>query len=165
MSIEHLEPQAHAPDLVNVYANCAYACRSCNNARRTQPSKHSSGARLLHPWRDAWGEYFRLHEDLLEPLHEGDAGLNARYTMHVYRLNDDRKVKMRCLRRTQLKAYVTLFEHDIADLRRSAEQQLSVEERRKQVARIPLLREWRRLSRSGRCRSPTTGIDSRGRDP
>ena len=146
MSIEHLEPQAHAPDLVNEYANCAYACRLCNNVRRTQPSQHPSGARLLHPWRDAWGAHFRLHEDRLEPLHQGDAGRDARYTAGVYRLNHDQKVEMRRLRRRQLEAYLELFEHDLVELRRIAEQQLSVEERVKHAARIRTLAKWRKLA-------------------
>lgn len=147
MSIEHLEPQAHAPGLVNVYANCAYACRFCNNVRRTQPSQHPSGARLLHPWRDAWGAHFRLDEDRLEPLHEGDAGRDARYTVDVYRLNHDRKVEMRCLRRTQVEAYLELFEHDLVELRRIAAQQPSVEERMKHVARVRVLETCRKLAR------------------
>jgi hypothetical protein len=163
MSIEHLEPQARAPHLVNVYANCAYACRFCNNVRRTQPSQHSSGARLLHPWSDAWGAHFRLRDDRLEPLHEGDAGRDARYTMDVYRLNDDRKVEMRRLRRTQLEAYLELFEHDLVELRRIAEQQTSVEERRKHAARIGTLAKCRKLANDELSRRTAIPADAPGR--
>lgn len=160
MWIEHLEPRTQAPDLVNVYANCAWACRFCNNIRRIQPSQHPSGARLLHPWRDAWGAHFLLHEDRLEPLHEGDAGRDARYTIAVYRLNDDRKVKMRCERRTVLEEYVKLFEHDVTDLRRIAAQQSSVEERMAEVARIHQLRQWRRLAHDELSRRTAIPVDA-----
>lgn len=81
--IEHLEPQHRAPELRNVYENCAYACRFCNNIRRTKPSVNASGARLLNPWRDAWGAHFRLREDRLEPIHDGEAGRDANYTLHA----------------------------------------------------------------------------------
>lgn len=146
-SIEHLQPQRDAPALANVYSNCAYACQSCNNVRRCTPNEHPSGARLLHPWRDAWGDHFRLHEDRLEPLQEGEAGRNARYTIDVYRLNGDGKVEKRHLRRTQIAAYLGLFEFDLAELRGIAAQQASSEERLKDLARIRKLQEWRTLAR------------------
>lgn len=145
-SIEHLQAQTHAPDLVNVYSNCAYACQSCNNVRRCTPSEHPSGARLLHPWGDAWGDHFRLHEDRLEPLQEGEAGRDARYTIGVYRLNHQRKVAMRRTRRNQLQSYVSLFEHDLRGLRALAAQQQSAEERLELLGWARKLAELRGLA-------------------
>ena len=145
-SIEHLQPQTHAPDLVNVYSNCAYACQSCNNVRRCAPSRHLSGARLLNPWHDAWGEHFQLREDRLEPLQEGDAGRDARYTIDVYRLNHARKVAMRRTRRTHLQAYVELFEHDLRELRALAARQQSAEERLQLLDWVRRVKELRRLA-------------------
>lgn len=163
MSIEHLEPQARAPHLINEYANCAYACRFCNNVRRAQPSVHPSGARLLHPWRDAWGAHFRLHQDRLEPVHEGAAGRDARYTIDVYRLNHERKVKMRWLRRKELECYLGLFEHDLAELRAIAAQQTSIVEKRKIAAWIGRLRESRRLARDELARRRAIPVDAPAR--
>lgn len=145
-SIEHLQPQSHAPDLINVYSNCAYACQSCNNVRRCAPSVHPSGARLLDPWRDVWGEHVRLHEDRLEPLHDGDAGRDARYTIQVYRLNHPHKVAMRAARRTHLQEYVRLFEDDLAELRALAARQQSAEARLQLLGWVRRLKEFRRLA-------------------
>lgn len=162
-SIEHLQPQTHAPDLINVYSNCAYACQSCNNVRRCAPSLHPSGARLLHPWRDVWGEHFRLHEDHLEPLQEGDAGRDARYTMDVYRLNHPRKVAMRRTRRTQLQSYVRLFEHNPRELRALATKQQSAEERLELLGWVRKLKEHRELARDELERRAATPADAPAR--
>lgn len=159
-SIEHLQPQSHAPDLVNVYSNCAYACQSCNNVRRCAPSLHPSGARLLNPWRDAWGEHFQLHDDRLEPLREGDAGRDARYTTQAYRLNDDRKVAMRQLRRTLLESYLDQLAFDLADLRKIAAEQSSSEERLKHLARVRKLQQWRALARDELARRTAIPADA-----
>lgn len=119
-SIEHIEPQVRAPDLASTYSNCAYACRFCNTVRRDQPLEHQSGARLLHPWRDAWGEHFRLCEDRLEPVHQGPAGQHARYTERIYRINDLRKIELRRERRELIQDRLRFFAHDIAEMRRAA---------------------------------------------
>jgi hypothetical protein len=146
-SIEHLEPQSTAPHLANRYDNCAYACRYCNNVRGTEPSVHPSGARLLHPWRDAWGAHFRLHEDdHLKPLHEGDAARHALYTSRVYRLNDPRKLQMRRHRRRWIQAYLDMLELDLKGLRRMVAQGLSDKEQQTLRDEIRKLRAWRALA-------------------
>jgi 5-methylcytosine-specific restriction endonuclease McrA len=159
-SIEHLVPQSVAPHLVNVYDNCAYACRFCNNARGIERSVHPSGARLLHPWRDAWGAHFRLHEDRLEPLQAGDDGRDARYTLKVYRLNDSRKVEMRCHRRIWLQTYLDMLELDLKGLRRIAAQSSSDEERTLDRDRIRKLQEWRKLAGEELSRRTAIPLDA-----
>jgi hypothetical protein len=146
MSIEHLEPQSTAPHLANRYDNCAYACRYCNNVRGTEPSVHPSGARLLHPWRDAWGAHFRLRDDRLEPLHEGDAGRHARYTSRVYRLNDSRKLEMRRHRRRWIHAYLDMLDLDLKSLRRMVAQTSSLEDQQKHRDELCKLRVLRTLA-------------------
>jgi 5-methylcytosine-specific restriction endonuclease McrA len=128
-SIEHLEPRAHAPHLATEYENCAYACRFCNSARGTLPTVHPSGARLLHPWRDAWGAHFRLHEHRLEPLHQGHAGRDARYTAEVYQVNDETRIKLREKRHQLLLDRMRFFVRDVDALEEQAERQSSPEDR------------------------------------
>lgn len=137
-----------------MYSNCAYSCRYCNNVRRDQPIEHASGARLLHPWRHAWGDHFRLHDDRLEPLRDGPEGRDARYTERVYRLNDRRKVELRRQRRALLSDRIELFEHDLAALRRVAAEQTTAENRLRilELAR-QLDRARRQALRELRCRS------------
>ncbi len=140
-SIEHIEPQSARPELADVYGNCAYACRFCNNIRLTQPVVHASGARLLNPWRDAWGAHFRLVDDYLRPLYDGAAGRDARYTELVYRLNDKRKVSMRRRRREFFRDRQLFFAHDPQLLRRQAQRQRIPADR---VRLIELARELQR---------------------
>lgn len=128
-SIEHLEPQVHAPHLSSVYENCAYACRYCNSARGKLPTIHASGARLLHPWREAWGAHFQLHDDRLEPTHRGEAGRDALYTVEVYQINDPARVQLRRNRRRLLLDRILLFKHDIAALEELATRQSTPEDR------------------------------------
>lgn len=128
-SIEHIEPQVQAPHLSGVYENCAYACRHCNNSRGKLPTTHPSGARLLHPWRDAWGAHFRLHEDRLEPAQAGEEGRHARYTAEVYQLNDPARVKLRRNRRLLLIDRIRLFARDVAALEDQAMRQPTPEDK------------------------------------
>lgn len=128
-SIEHIEPQVHARHLSNAYENCAYACRYCNSARGTFPTMHASGARLLHPWRDAWGAHFQLHEDRLEPVHGGEAGRDALFTAEVYQINDPTRVRLRRNRRRLLQDRLRWFAHDIAALEELAMRQSTPEDR------------------------------------
>lgn len=143
-SIEHIEPQVRAPDLVRTYGNCAYACRFCNTVRRDQPVEHPSGARLLHPWRDAWGEHFRLCDDRLEPVHQGLAGQHARYTAQVYRINDTRRIQLRRERRELIQDRVRLFTLDSAELRHAAKTHLSPVQRRRLIEMVRELESLRR---------------------
>jgi 5-methylcytosine-specific restriction endonuclease McrA len=128
-SIEHIEPQVHAPHLRTVYENCAYACRHCNHARGTLPTTHPSGVRLLHPWRDAWGAHFRLHEDRLEPVHAGEEGRRARYTTEVYQLNDPTRVKLRQKRRALLTDRIRMFTRKVEALEEQAMRQPEPEDK------------------------------------
>ncbi|HWN71556.1 MAG TPA: HNH endonuclease, partial [Haliangium sp.] len=128
-SIEHIEPQAHAPHLADKYENCAYACRFCNSARGTFPTVHPSGARLLHPWQDAWGVHFRLHEDRLEPVQQGDEGRHASYTAEVYQINDETRIRLRQKRRAVLMDRMRWFAHDVDALEELASRQSSPEDR------------------------------------
>lgn len=128
-SIEHIEPRAHAPHLAAEYENCAYACRFCNSARGTFPTVHPSGARLLHPWRDAWGAHFRLHEYRLAPVHQGHGGRDARYTADVYQVNDETRIKLREKRHQFLLDRMRFFVRNVDELEELAERQSSPEDR------------------------------------
>jgi 5-methylcytosine-specific restriction endonuclease McrA len=128
-SIEHIVPQARAPELADKYENCAYACRFCNSARGTLPIVHPSGARLLHPWKDAWGDHFRLHDHRLEPVHDGDEARHARYTAEVYQLNDETRIRLRRQRHRLLLDRMRPFQHDPRALDEQAERQSSPEDR------------------------------------
>lgn len=128
-SIEHIEPQARAPHLATEYENCAYACRFCNNSRGTLPVVHPSGARLLHPWRDPWGAHFRLHENRLEPVRDGEEARHARYTAEAYQINDEARIRLREKRHRLLLDRMRWFEHDVDELEHQAERQSSPEDR------------------------------------
>lgn len=145
--IEHIEPQSRAPQLSNRYDNCAYACRYCNTARRDQPTVHPSGARLLHPWRDVWGEYFELRDDHLVPRAESPGVRDAEYTAHVYRLNDPRRVELRRQRRELIADRIALFQYDIAVLRAQAGLQAHAEDRVHLLALAQRLQQERRKAR------------------
>jgi hypothetical protein len=140
--IEHIEPRSHAPALTNVYSNCAYSCRFCNNTRRNQPVVHASGARLLHPWLDPWGAHFRLQNDRLEAMSDGASGRDAHYTARVYRVNDPRRVELRRQRREFIEDRMRLLDSDPAELRQLAARQASTEDR------LRILALARKLGRS-----------------
>lgn len=142
--IEHIEPRSRAPHLINDYTNCAYSCRYCNNLRGNQPVRHPSGARLLHPWRDAWGEHFRLQEDRLEIRHDGAAGRDARYTEQIYRLNDARRVELRRQRRELITDRIRVLQQDTAALRLLAERQMFPEDRLRVLDTVRKLEKARR---------------------
>ncbi len=130
-SVEHIEPQAHSTELRDVYTNCAYVCRYCNTARGAKPVNHTSGARLLNPWRDIWGHHFRLEDDHLIAAGSGPEGDDARYTAVAYQINDHRRVDMRRKRRTLLADRIPLLEQDVSAIRALAIRQQHSADRHK----------------------------------
>jgi hypothetical protein len=103
METEHFVPISHVPALENRYSNCFYICHFCNHSRGEQPNHEPSGqGRLLNPCLDIWSEHFILEEDR---LHFRDKDPDAVYTRDAYDLNDERKVRMRKLRREILEDF------------------------------------------------------------
>lgn len=94
-TVEHRVPRSTDPARENDYANCLYACRFCNRSRSVSPIQ-TSGARLLDPTQDPWGDHFEAEVDHLRPV-AGDA--DADYTHRAYDLDDPRKVARRRARR------------------------------------------------------------------
>lgn len=54
-SVDHVIPQAEAPDLVCSYGNLVYACLRCNSARQE--------VRVLDPRREGLGRHLRVEAD------------------------------------------------------------------------------------------------------
>jgi len=94
-TVEHRITRNADPAQESDYANCLYACRFCNRSRSVSPL-WASGARLLDPSRDPWGDHFEAVVDHLRPI-AGD--LDADYTHRAYDLDDPRKVARRQARR------------------------------------------------------------------
>ncbi len=95
MSIEHHIPQSADPALRNQYANCLYACTSCNRARSRMPVVDGMGRRLLEPSRDAWGEHFFLDGSRIRPR---DGNIDASYTWEAYDIDAPDKIERRRFR-------------------------------------------------------------------
>jgi hypothetical protein len=95
---EHFIPQSVDPHQSNIYANCLYACRFCNQARSNSPLHDDKGNRLLDPTSVAWAAHFETRNDELVP--KTDDGV---YTMNIYALNDPLKVERRAARRKHIK--------------------------------------------------------------
>lgn len=98
MSIEHAEPVGTDPAKANLYKNCFYACRYCNQARGSRPVADLD-RRLLNPCDHAWGDFFTLHGFEILQLEENP---DALYTLESYHLNDPRKLAHRRFRRETL---------------------------------------------------------------
>ncbi len=94
-TVEHRVPRSADPARENEYANCLYACRFCNRSRSVSPIR-TSGARLLDPTEDPWGDHFEAEDDHLKPV-AGDP--DADYTHRAYDFDDPRKVARRRARR------------------------------------------------------------------
>jgi hypothetical protein len=108
METEHFIPVSHDPLLVNQYSNCFYACHFCNHSRRSRSvMSPDGGARLLNPCADLWSDYFVLVDGRLQPKIGGQR--DALYTIDVYDLNEDRKVRMRFLRRDSIEGLIEDF--------------------------------------------------------
>ncbi len=146
--IEHIEPRSTSPELEDDYANRAFACRFCNNVRRDTPIKDESGARLLHPWRDAWADYFELHEDRLVPRQaNAKRHRDARYTSESYRINDERRVRLRRKRREIISDRIQLLSQDVGKVRHLAMKQPNAEDRAKLMTWALSLSKQQHLAR------------------
>ncbi len=105
-TVEHYEPASTDPAALNDYENCFYVCRLCNGARHALPVVGGDG-RLLNPCLDVWREHFAAVGDRLQPV-PGDR--DARYTHESYDLDDERKVRMRKLRRETIEECLAVIE-------------------------------------------------------
>lgn len=94
MWIEHKAPVSLAPSQQDLYRNCFYSCRFCNQSRSNQPLTDQQGRRLLDPCTSVWGQMFRRDGDELLAAND-----DAFYTAVAYDLNDDRKTTVRRNRR------------------------------------------------------------------
>ncbi len=104
-TVEHRVPRSIDATLANDYANCLYACRYCNTARSATPICDGN-RRLLDPTVDAWGDHFSMVNDYLLPREpEGSSG----YTHANYRLDDERKVRRRRMRRELISDRIALL--------------------------------------------------------
>lgn len=97
MWIEHKTARSEDSRHQDVYRNCFYCCRFCNQARSNRSRVSRDGHHLLDPCESVWSEMFEPHEDRLRPRNE-----DARYTHQVYDLDDPRKTSCRAHRRTTL---------------------------------------------------------------
>jgi 5-methylcytosine-specific restriction endonuclease McrA len=113
MQIEHWVPRSEDAQLINEYSNCRYICRFCNQARQSQVVEGSDGT-LLDPANASWSEHFSLSDDTLEVSDAED--VDAKRTLNVYDLNDDRKIKRRKVRRDRLEEHYKMLE-EAADVR------------------------------------------------
>jgi len=96
MQIEHFVPQSEDETLVNVFANCFFACRRCNRARSTKEITTAGRGKLLNPCSEVWRERFVISFDRVLPR---AADQDAGYTEQAYQLNDPKKVVLREVRR------------------------------------------------------------------
>lgn len=88
--LEHIELQSQRSDLINVYSNLVYACRSCNRARKITPRQDAKSRRLLDPGSDAWTRHFTWEGFTLSPKTD-----DGTYTKETYDLNSPAKVALR----------------------------------------------------------------------
>lgn len=104
---EHFEPVALAPERVNDYENCFYACLFCNRSRGTAPLVDAAGRKLINPCGQVWADHFTPAKD--GRLLPRGADPDAVYTEETYDLNDPRKVRRRVLRQERLEEWLSLL--------------------------------------------------------
>lgn len=129
MQIEHLVPRSQDDSVIGVYDNLIYICRLCNGARSDTPVIDDDGSRLLDPTKDIWASHFRLENDEVVPI-EGDP--HAAYTADVYAINEERKVRLRRVRRERTGSIGVLIrsvEEELAALMQAASRGSATRER------------------------------------
>ena len=101
--IEHFVPKSRTTSLRDVYSNCFYICRRCNNARGVAANIDADGRKLLNPCVTVWRKHFTLVNGELR-FRADDK--DAEYTCKAYKLNDPVKVRLRRLRSRAIKKRV-----------------------------------------------------------
>jgi len=103
--IEHFIPVSVDDGQRNVYRNCFLICPFCNQSRGKAPNHdpRGGGGRLLNPCRVVWHEAFVLEGDEIQPRREDPS---AKYTWETYDLKDQRKTKMREMRRKTVESFI-----------------------------------------------------------
>lgn len=149
MQIEHCIPRSEDPQLINEYSNCRYICSFCNQVRQSQVVKGSDGT-LLDPANASWSEHFSLTDDTLQVSDVEDT--DAKRTLNVYNLNDERKTKRRKTRRERLEEHYQILEEasDIRDQLQEEARDLVTSDPEKASAKLEQARRLNKILEQSR---------------
>jgi len=101
MTIEHRQGRRARPAAADLYRNCFLACRYCNEARATRPTRDRVGRKLLDPVSTPWASHFHAEHGRLKSRADDR---DADYTHVAYDLDDERKIRKRLRRLERIPA-------------------------------------------------------------